>query len=53
VGKVYSLYINNDKLFLSIIEPSRWPQMTFRGSFKFTSDNTWEKIDVSSDMQTN
>jgi hypothetical protein len=27
--------------------------MTFRGSFKFTSDNTWEKIDVSSDVQKN
>tara|TARA_B100000780_G_scaffold239818_1_gene181688 strand:- start:450 stop:821 length:372 start_codon:yes stop_codon:yes gene_type:complete len=45
VGRVYSLYINKDKLFLSIIEPSTWPQMTFKGSYKFTSDNTWEKID--------
>ena len=51
VGKVYSLYINNDKLFLSIIEPSRWPQMRFKGSFKFTSDNTWEKVEMSSDME--
>lgn len=49
VGKVYSLYTKNDKLFLSIIEPSKWPQMTFKGSFKFTSDNTWEKIESASD----
>jgi len=47
VGKTYSLYVKNEKLFLSIIEPQRWPQMTFKGSFKFTSDNTWEKIEAS------
>ncbi|WP_443627556.1 DUF2452 domain-containing protein [Candidatus Njordibacter sp. Uisw_002] len=46
VGKTYSLYIKNDRSFLSIIEPHQWPQMTFRGSFKFTSDNTWEKVDT-------
>ena len=44
VGRVYSLYSNNDKLFLSIIEPDKWPQMQFKGSFKYTSDSTWQSI---------
>tara|TARA_B100000780_G_C20953617_1_gene380467 strand:- start:368 stop:748 length:381 start_codon:yes stop_codon:yes gene_type:complete len=46
VGKQYSLYTNNGKTFLSIIEPHTWKQMTFKGSFRFTSDNTWERIDT-------
>lgn len=43
VGKTYHLYKNvaND-LFLSIIEPNEW-SMDHKGSFKFTSDNTWER----------
>lgn len=45
VGKVYHLYVGYDnKLFLSIIEPDRvsWES---KGSFKFTADNTWERME--------
>jgi len=45
VGKVYHLYLNyNDELFLSIIEPERvtWES---KGSFKYTSDNIWERVE--------
>lgn len=45
VGKVYHLYVGyDDKLFLSIIEPDRvsWES---KGSFKFTADNTWERME--------
>lgn len=43
VGKTYHLYKSSDKgFFLSIIEPNEW-SMEHEGSFKFTSDNTWEK----------
>jgi len=49
VGKIYSLYVKNEQSFLSIIEPHQWPKMAFKGSFKFTSDNTWEKVDSPAD----
>jgi len=43
VGRVYHLYVGpTGKLFLSLIEPAHWT-MEFKGSFKFTSDNTWER----------
>jgi len=45
VGKTYYLYVGSDnKLFLSIIEPNRvsWES---KGSFKFTADNVWERVD--------
>ena len=43
VGKVYHLYESADEsFFLSIIGPDEWG-MKHEGSFKFTSDNTWEK----------
>lgn len=45
VGKVYHLYLNyNNELFLSIIEPERatWES---KGSFKYTSDNIWERVE--------
>jgi|SRR6056300_335165 hypothetical protein len=45
VGKVYHLYLNyNDELFLSIIDPERvtWES---KGSFKYTSDNIWERVE--------
>jgi len=51
VGNIYSLYFNNDKLFLSTIEPHRWEKMTFKGSFKFTSNNIWERVVSSSDIK--
>lgn len=45
VGRVYHLYESADKsFFLSIIGPNEWG-MKHEGSFKFTSDNTWEKQD--------
>jgi hypothetical protein len=44
VGGTYHLYSDtNDKLFLSMIEPEKWTHMSHYGSFKFTSDNTWER----------
>ena len=44
VGKTYHLYVgSDDKLFLSIVEPEKaWWE--FKGSFKFTADNIWERI---------
>lgn len=45
VGKVYHLYQVewNPKPFLSIMDPDRaiWDCL---GSFKFTTDNTWERV---------
>ena len=44
VGGTYHLYVNHKgTLFLSIIEPGEW-SMEYKGSFKFTADNTWERI---------
>lgn len=43
VGKIYHLYRGYDgELFLSLIEPERWG-MEFHGSFKLTSEHTWER----------
>jgi len=43
VGNIYHLYKRIDnKFFLSIISPDEW-DMKHEGSFKFTSDNTWER----------
>jgi len=43
VGNVYHLYKRLDNnYFLSIIRPDEW-DMDHEGSFKFTSDNTWER----------
>jgi hypothetical protein len=45
VGKVYHLYVgSDDKLFLSIIEPERVTYWDWKGSFRFTTDNIWERI---------
>jgi len=44
VGKIYHLYVGpTDKLFLSLIAPHEWT-MEFKGSFRYTSDNIWERI---------
>ena len=44
VGKVYHLYVGpTGKLFLSLIEPER-ATWEFKGSFKYTYDNVWERI---------
>ena len=44
VGDVYHLY-QTDRLFLSMIEPERWSEMKWLGSFRYTSDATWERLD--------
>ena len=45
VGRTYHLYVgSNDKLFLSLIEPERWPKKEFKGSFKYTSENIWQRV---------
>ena len=44
LGESYYLYLNNDnKHFLSIIEPSEWNQ-TYVGTFKLLNNGKWEKI---------
>ena len=46
VGNVYHLYSNhNEKLFLSIIGPEEWDIAEYKGSFKFTTDNIWLRVD--------
>lgn len=42
VGRIYHLYKGNNGLFLSMIEPERWNMSCF-GSFKLTSEHTWER----------
>ena len=43
VGKVYHLYQNKGEYFISMIAPTEW-NMEFYGSFKLTSEHTWERI---------
>jgi len=44
LGESYYLYLNNDnKHFLSIIEPSEWNQ-TYVGTFKLLNNGKWEKV---------
>jgi len=45
VGRTYYLYMGNDGLFLSMIEPERWNQMEYHGSFTLTSEHTWERVE--------
>ena len=45
VGKVYHLYKSERALFLSIIHPTDWSSMDHQGSFRYTSDATWERIE--------
>lgn len=42
VGKIYHLYHTGNYYMLSMIEPHQWDKHTFVGSYRFTSDNTWE-----------
>jgi hypothetical protein len=44
VGDIYHLYSGNEGLFLSMISPDQWTQEFF-GSFKLTSEHTWERIE--------
>ena len=44
LGESYYLYLNDDnKHFLSIIEPSEWNQ-TYVGTFKLLNNGKWEKV---------
>ena len=44
LGEPYYLYLNDDdKHFLSIIEPNEWGQI-FVGTFKLLNNGKWEKI---------
>jgi len=43
VGHVYHLYNNNNSLFLSLISPTEWDKYECLGSYRFTTDATWEK----------
>lgn len=44
IGRTYHLYIGaTGKLFLSIIPPDQWTT-EFKGSFKYTTDNVWERV---------
>jgi hypothetical protein len=45
VGNIYHLYdCEKDGLILSIIEPNEWNK-THVGSFLFTADNVWKRVD--------
>ena len=47
VGNTYHLYANHTgKLFLSIIGPDEWDIVEHKGSFRFTTDNTWERLNL-------
>jgi hypothetical protein len=44
VGRVYHLYKNNNEYFISMIAPHEWNMKHF-GSYKLTSEHTWERIE--------
>lgn len=47
VGNVYHCYnCERDGIVLSIIEPHQWDKEHL-GSFRFTADNIWERVDES------
>lgn len=43
VGEVYHLYDGKDGLFISMIDPKTWASQDHIGSFKLTSEQTWQK----------
>ncbi|MDB4575843.1 DUF2452 domain-containing protein [bacterium] len=43
VGRVYHLYDSESGLFLSLIEPESWQHKKHLGSYKLSSEQTWEK----------
>jgi hypothetical protein len=43
VGEVYHLYENQEKRFLSLIEPNMWKE-PYICSVKLNSDGIWEKV---------
>ena len=44
IGKIYYLYENKNRKFLSVIGPEEW-KMKFLGKFKMTTNKIWTKID--------
>lgn len=46
VGEVYHLYEGDGEDFLSLIEPEKWNKK-HKGSFKLSSEFTWERLDNS------
>ena len=47
VGRTYHLYGDSSdpgKCFLSMIAPEEWQRPDYIASFRFTVDNTWEKM---------
>jgi len=45
VGHLYHLYAGEEKPFLSMIKPHEWDK-PYLGSFRFTSEATWEKLEL-------
>lgn len=49
VGKIYHLYMGyDDKPMLTIMGPGDWSTSRgedYLGSFKFTTENTWERVE--------
>ena len=43
VGEIYHLYENQEKRFLSLIEPNMWKE-PYICSVKLNSDGIWEKV---------
>jgi hypothetical protein len=51
VGHIYHLYTNdNNVLFLSMIEPENWQKMKHMGTFKYSTNTTWIRIDTSGNI---
>ena len=46
VGVTYHLYLIDGVSMISLIEPERWPQQEFLGSYIFTADSVWKPIDI-------
>lgn len=44
VGQMYYLYGGDQDCFLSLISPDQWTRTDYRGAFRFTTDNVWERI---------
>lgn len=44
VGQIYHLYDIKGQFSLSLISPHEWNKEHV-GSFRFTADNTWERVD--------
>ena len=43
VGHTYYLYEDGESNFLSLISPEEWDKFVFIGSFRYSSDGTWER----------